>query len=137
MQHKGGVRVARKILVVDDDVNMRSVLEYRLEKDGHSVLLAGDGAHALELVRKERPDLVILDLVLPRLDGFGFLEALRGVEETISLPVLVLTAYGHEQNRIRSFELGAVCFVVKPFSPRTVAADVKRLLAAGRQAPPT
>jgi OmpR family response regulator RpaB len=130
MRFKGKVGVAGKVLVVDDDVNIREVLAYRLGRDGYSVLLSGSGEDALEQARIEQPDLIILDLSLPQLDGFGLLERLRSEASTSSIPVLVLTAYGHEENRARSLELGAVAFVVKPFSPRDLAADVRRILDA-------
>lgn len=128
MQFTGKVVVTGKVLVVDDDVNIREVLAYRLRRDGYSVLLSGDGEDAWEQARAEQPDLIILDLALPQLDGFGFLERLRSKGDTCSIPVLVLSAYGHEENRTRSFELGVVAFVVKPFSPRELAADVRRIL---------
>jgi DNA-binding response OmpR family regulator len=130
MQFKGKVTVAGKVLVVDDDANIRQVLAYRLGRDGYSVLLSGNGEDALEQARIKQPDLIILDLVLPQLDGFGFLKQLRSEADTNDIPVLVLTAYGHEQNRARSLELGAVAFVVKPFSPRELVADIERVLDA-------
>ena len=119
---------AKRIMVIDDDANIRSVLKYRLEKEGYSVLLSGDGLDALERAKLERPDLIILDLALPRLDGFGFLERLRSEAETRAIPVIVLTVYRHEENRTRSLELGAVEFVPKPFSLRKLVADVGRIL---------
>jgi len=120
---------AKRIMVIDDDANIRSVLKYRLEKEGYSVLLSGDGVDAVEKAKLERPNLIILDLALPRLDGFGFMERLRSDAETKTIPVIVLTAYRYEENRRKSLELGAVEFVPKPFSPRKVVADVGRILA--------
>ncbi len=122
--------MTKQVLVVEDDANMRSLLAYRLRKEGFCVLLSGNGLDGLEQARKERPGLIILDLALPLLDGFGFLERLMSEAETRTIPVLVLTAYGDEQNRRRSLALGAVAFVPKPFSPRTLAADVGRILRA-------
>jgi CheY-like chemotaxis protein len=119
---------ADRIMVVDDDRNIRLVLKYRLEKEGYHVLLAGDGVDALEKVRAEKPDLIILDLAMPRMDGFGFLEEIRGDGRASSVPVIVLTAYGFETNRARSLELGAVEFVTKPFSPRQLVAEVWKVL---------
>jgi two-component system alkaline phosphatase synthesis response regulator PhoP len=110
---------ADKVMVVDDDQNIRLVLKYRLEKEGYDVLLAGDGVDALEKVKAEKPDLIILDLTMPRMDGFGFLEEIKGNNgRANAVPVIVLTAYGYESNRARSLELGAVEFMAKPFSPR-------------------
>ncbi|MEA3459867.1 MAG: response regulator [Chloroflexota bacterium] len=119
---------ARMIMVVDDDTHIRSALKYRLEKEGYCVLLSGDGLDAVEKVKVERPDLIILDLAMPRLNGFGFLERLRSEAETKAIPVIVLTAYDSEENRTRSFELGAVEFVPKPFGLRELIADVGRAL---------
>jgi two-component system alkaline phosphatase synthesis response regulator PhoP len=121
---------ADRIMVVDDDKNIRLVLKYRLEKEGYHVLLAGDGEDALEKVRAEKPDLIILDLTMPRMDGFGFLEEIRDDGSgTSAVPVIVLTAYGYESNRAKSLELGAVEFVTKPFSPRQLVAEVWKVLS--------
>jgi CheY-like chemotaxis protein len=126
---------ADRIMVVDDDQNIRLVLKYRLEKEGYHVLLAGDGVDALEKVKAEKPDLIILDLAMPRMDGFGFLEEIRGngSADSISAPVIVLTAYGFERNRARSLELGAVEFVTKPFSPRQLVAEVWKVLCGKKK----
>ena len=120
---------AKRVMVIDDDANIRSALKYRLEKEGYSVLLSGDGLDGLEKVKLERPDLIILDLVMPRLDGFGLLERLKSEAETRAIPVIVLTAYNCEENRSRSLELGAVGFVSKPFSLRKLAMKVEEHLA--------
>jgi len=117
-----------KIMVIDDDLNIRLVLKYRLEREGYQVLLSGDGLDAVEKAKSECPDLIILDLALPRLDGFGFLKQLRSEAETKDIPVIVLTAYKYGENRARSFELGVVGFVSKPFSPRGLVAEVREIL---------
>ena len=93
------------------------------------MLLSGDGLDGLEKVKLERPDLIILDLVMPRLDGFGFLERLKSEAETSAIPVIVLTVYKYEENRSRSLELGAVGFVPKPFSLRELVTRVGEHLA--------
>lgn len=124
---------AERIMVVEDDRNIQLVLKYRLEKEGYRVLLAGDGADALEKVRAEKPDLIILDLALPKMDGFEFLEHMRGDCRSSDVPVIVLTAYGYESNRARSLELGAVEFVTKPFSPRQLVAEVWKVLCAKKK----
>ena len=122
-----------KIMIVDDDQNIRSVLRYRLEKEGYDVLLAGDGVDALEKVRAENPDLIILDLTMPKMDGFGLLEKIKGNGSTSGVPVIVLTAYGYESNRARSLELGVVEFVTKPFSPRQLVSEVWKVLDARKK----
>jgi CheY-like chemotaxis protein len=125
---------ADRIMVVDDDQNIRLVLKYRLEKEGYHVLLAGDGMDALEKVKAEQPDLIILDLTMPRMDGFGFLEEIRGNgSETSTIPVIVLTAYGFESNRARSLELDAAEFMTKPFSPRQLVSEVWNILGAKKK----
>jgi CheY-like chemotaxis protein len=123
---------ADRIMVVDDDQNIRLVLKYRLEKEGYDVLLAGDGVDALEKVKAEKPDLIILDLTMPRMDGFGFLEEIKS-DGSSSVPVIILTAYGYETNRARSLELGAVEFVTKPFSPRQLVAEVWKVLCVRKK----
>jgi DNA-binding response OmpR family regulator len=124
---------ADKIMVVDDDPNIQLALKYRLEREGYHVLLAGDGVDALEKVKVEEPDLIILDLVMPRMNGFGFLEQMKGDGGDSAVPVIVLTAYGYESNRARSLELGAAEFVAKPFSPRRLVAEVWKILGAKRK----
>ncbi len=125
---------ADRIMVVDDDLNIRLVLKYRLEREGYDVLLAGDGADALEKVKAENPDLIILDLTMPRMDGFGFLEEMRNNGSgTSTVPVIVLTAYGYETNRARSLDLGAVEFMAKPFSPRQLVSEIWKILDAKKK----
>jgi len=119
-----------RIMVVDDDLNIQLALKYRLEKEGYHVLLARDGVDALEKVKAGKPNLVILDLAMPRMDGFEFLEQMKGGGGDSTVPVIVLTAYGYESNRARSLELGAVEFVAKPFSPRQLVAEVWKILGA-------
>ena len=125
---RSGLLAAKRIMVIDDDPNIRSLLKYRLEREGYGVLLAEDGVDALKRVKLELPDLIILDLSLPRLNGFGFLELLGGETEVKSIPVIILSVYGNEKNRRRGAELGAAEFVVKPFSPRELIAKVGRIL---------
>lgn len=123
-----------RIMVVDDDLNIRLVLKYRLEREGYQVLLAGDGVDALEKVKAEKPDLIILDLTMPRMDGFGFLEEIKGDNgRANAVPVIVLTAYGFESNRARSLELGVVEFMTKPFSPRQLVAEIWKILDAKKK----
>jgi len=120
------VRVAQeKILVVEDDRNLVKLLKYNLEKDGYRVVAAADGEAGLAALRKERPDLVLLDAMMPKLDGFEFLKIVR--RET-RVPVLMLTARKDEMDRVLGLELGADDYVTKPFGVRELAARVKALL---------
>jgi len=113
------------ILVVDDDPIVRDVVVRYLERDGHRTLVAEDGNRAEELLRQERPDLAILDVMLPGKDGLALC---RSIRPRSSLPVILLTARGEEADRIVGLELGADDYVTKPFSPRELAARVRALL---------
>lgn len=114
-----------KILVVEDDKDISRLLKYNLDKEGYRVTAALDGETGLALFRKERPDLVMLDVMVPKLDGFGFLKAVRQDSKT---PVLMLTARKDEVDRVLGLELGADDYVTKPFSVREVLARVKAIL---------
>lgn len=119
---------AKVILVVEDDPDIRELLARYLKREEYQVLLAKDGEEGLERAGKVHPDLIILDLMLPRQDGLSVLKDLRRGEATTAIPVLILTAKGEEPDRIAGFEFGADDYVTKPFSPREVAARVKALL---------
>jgi DNA-binding response OmpR family regulator len=120
-----------KLLVVEDDRNLVKLLKYNLEKEGYRVVSAADGEAGLSALRKERPDLVVLDAMMPKLDGFEFLKIVRRESR---VPVLMLTARKEEMDRVLGLELGADDYVTKPFSVREVLARVKALL---RRAGPT
>jgi len=114
-----------KVLVVEDDKNLVKLVKYNLEKEGWRVVSAADGEAGLAALRKERPDLVVLDAMLPKLDGFEFLKIIR--RET-RVPVLMLTARKEEMDRVLGLELGADDYVTKPFGVRELVARVKALL---------
>lgn len=114
-----------KILVVDDEISLQETLAYNLTREGYQVEVAGDGNQALHLARTTKPDLVILDVMLPGLDGFEVCRALR--QET-NLPVLMLTARDDEIDRVVGLEVGADDYLAKPFSMRELSARVKALL---------
>jgi DNA-binding response OmpR family regulator len=117
------------VLVVDDDDTVREVLRRYLTRDGHEVIEAADGITGLGLVRSGHPDLVVLDLMLPGMDG---LEVCREIRRTSSIPVIMLTALGQESDRVVGLEYGADDYVVKPFSPRELALRVSRVLERSR-----
>lgn len=119
---------SKRILLVEDDADIRQLLWRYLEKEKYRLVLAKDGEEGLEQAGAQKPDLIILDLMLPRMDGLAVLRQLRQKEATASIPVLILTAKGDEADRIVGLELGADDYVSKPFSPREVAARVKALL---------
>jgi DNA-binding response OmpR family regulator len=117
------------VLVVEDESVVREVVVKYLRREGFRTLEAGDGDAACELVERERPDLVVLDLMLPRRDG---LDVCRWIRRRSEVPVIMLTARGEEADRIVGLELGADDYVTKPFSPRELAARVKTVLRRAR-----
>jgi DNA-binding response OmpR family regulator len=121
-----------KVLVVDDEPTVREVVAGYLRRDGHDVSEAGDGTTALELLDAEPPDLVVLDMMLPGVNGLDVLRRVRAVSD---IPVIMLTARAEESDRVAGLELGADDYVVKPFSPRELAARVNGVLRRtnGRQ----
>jgi two-component system phosphate regulon response regulator PhoB len=114
-----------RILVVDDDEESRALVRVALEREGFSVLEAGDGAEALEVVTKETPDLVVLDVNLPTMGGFDVLSRLRLVH---SVPVIMVTGRDGETDRVLGLELGADDYVVKPFAARELTSRVRAIL---------
>lgn len=117
-----------KVLVIDDEKDIVSLLHYHLEKAGFQCLEGMDGAVALRLVREYHPDLLILDLMLPGMDGLEICRQLRQDITTARLPILMLTAKAEEVDRIVGLEVGADDYVVKPFSPRELVARVRAIL---------
>ncbi len=113
------------VLVVDDEPIVREVVVRYLKRDGYETLEAGDGDEARALLEREQPDLVVLDVMLPGMDG---LELCRWIRSRSALPVILLTARGEEADRIVGLELGADDYVTKPFSPRELAARVRSVL---------
>jgi len=124
----GRERVRHKILVVEDEADIRELLRYSLTQEGYAVEEAADGAEALDRIARRAPDLVLLDLMLPRMSGLELCRKLRANSETAQMPVIVVTAKSAEVDRILGLEMGADDYVVKPFSPREVVARVKALL---------
>ncbi len=118
----------RQILVVEDEADIRNLGRYNLEQEGFAPLDAADGEQALSLARKLRPHLVILDLMLPGMNGLEVCRVLRSDERTAKLPVLMLTARATEVDKVLGLEMGADDYVTKPFSPRELVARVKALL---------
>ena len=113
------------ILLVEDEPTLSETLRYNLEREGYTVLTAADGVHGLELARREHPDLLILDIMLPRLDGFSVCRILR---QESDLPILMLTARQDEVDRIAGLELGADDYVAKPFSLGELLARVRAIM---------
>lgn len=123
--------MAPKILVVDDERPIAEILKYNLEKDGFEVILAFDGEEALRRTGEDNPDLIILDIMLPKMDGFAVCREIRARRE---IPIIMLTAKETELDKVLGLELGADDYVTKPFSAREVTARVKAILRRTRAA---
>jgi DNA-binding response OmpR family regulator len=125
--------MASKILVVDDEPAVTGLLTYNLRKANYDVLTAADGREALDLARQAHPDLVLLDLMLPEIDG---LDVCRELRKTSSVPIIMITARGEEIDRVVGLELGADDYVSKPFSVRELLARIKAVLRRSSQPEP-
>ncbi|MGD8625991.1 MAG: response regulator transcription factor [Anaerolineae bacterium] len=120
--------MAQRILVVDDDAEIVRLLRAYLVQEGYEVLAAYDGEEALHVIRRERPDLVVLDLMMPKRDGWDVTRAVRRAPELRATPIIMLTARVDDQDKIVGLELGADDYVTKPFNPREVVARVRAVL---------
>ncbi len=118
-----------RILVVEDDPRSFRLLEFRLKSQGHQVIGAVDGGEALKVASKEKLDLILLDIMIPVIDGFQVLRKLKSQEETKNIPVIMLTARSQEKDIVDGIEAGAVDYVTKPFSSAELIARVNRALA--------
>jgi DNA-binding response OmpR family regulator len=130
-KERGTESPVAKIMVVDDEPNIREVVSLYLRRDGHSVSTAADGQEALRLYRQTEPDLVVLDLMLPKVSG---IEVCRRIQSDRRVPVIMLTAKGEEEDKIIGLGIGADDYVVKPFSPRELAARVEAVLRRASEA---
>lgn len=122
-----------KILVVEDDKDIVKMLDYNLKKEGFRVLTAFDGENGLALANRDLPDLVILDLMLPGMDGLEVCKALKKESKTSSIAIIMLTAKSQESDKVIGLELGADDYVVKPFSPRELIARIKAVLRRAKE----
>ncbi len=123
------------ILVVDDEANIRQLVRYNLEKEGFTCSEATDGRACLESVRRERPDLIILDIMLPEKDGLEVCRQLKAQPATAAIPIIMLTAKAEEIDTILGLEMGADDYMTKPFSPRELIARVKAVLRRSQKEP--
>jgi DNA-binding response OmpR family regulator len=120
------------ILVADDDDDVVTLMAWSLERAGYDVATAADGEEALRLARERHPDLAVLDVMMPKLDGYRLTRALRACSQTEDIPIVLLTARNAPSDRARGVDAGADDYVYKPFSPRELSARVRtRLAAAG------
>jgi two-component system response regulator MtrA len=125
------VNVAR-ILVADDDVDIRELVEFKLSTMGHDIVAVGDGAAAIDACMAEKPDLAVLDVMMPGVSGLDAIRAIRAEPALADLPVILLTARAQESDVETGFDSGADDYITKPFSPRELASRVQALLSRSR-----
>ncbi|MEN8006930.1 MAG: response regulator [Candidatus Krumholzibacteriota bacterium] len=118
-----------RILVVEDDPDLRRILKLQLTTRGFGITEAENGAEGFKAIRNEVPDCVILDLMMPVMDGFGFLKRVRSLMDTKDVPILILTASEDERNRVRGFQYQADAYMSKPYDLEKLTREVERLLA--------
>lgn len=123
-----------KVLVIDDDVDLVDVISYALRREGFNVQIAVDGQQAVQRLKAGRPDVILLDIRLPKVSG---LEVLKRIREADNVPVIVLTALNDEETILKAFSLGADDFITKPFSPRQLTARIRAVTRRGGSAPNT
>lgn len=126
------------ILLIEDELTIQELVKFNLEREGYIVKIAGDGKRGLELVNSEMPDLILLDVMLPELDGYEVCKAIRGNKDTANLPIIMLSARDEVADKVIGLELGADDYITKPFSPRELVARVKARFREERRnaAPP-
>ena len=120
--------MSKKILAVDDERHIVRLVQVNLERAGYQVVTAFDGREALEKVESEQPDLVVLDVMMPYMDGFEVLQTLRKNQSTRDLPVIMLTAKAQDADVFRGWQSGVDCYLTKPFNPMELISFVKRIL---------
>jgi len=135
LRARGELAVTRKILVIDDESVLVETIAYNLEQAGYQVITAGDGTSALQAAYRELPDLIILDIMLPEMDGLEVCRQLRGESSTATTPIMMLTAKGDEIDKVVGLEVGADDYVTKPFGRRELLARVRALLRRVDYAP--
>ena len=129
-----------KILVVDDEIYIVHILDFSLGMEGYEVVTALDGEQALEKVKTEKPDLIVLDIMMPKLDGYEVCKSIKSNAATQNIPVILLSAKGRNVDQKMGFDVGADDYITKPFSPRKLVERINQLLgqtAAERPTPST
>jgi two-component system alkaline phosphatase synthesis response regulator PhoP len=125
----------KKIAIIEDEPDISELLAYNLEKEGYTVVRSFDGGEGLKLIRQERPDLILLDLMLPTMDGLEICQALKRDDPTKEIPIIMITAKSEESDVVVGLQLGADDYITKPFSPKVVLARVKAALRRGKNGP--
>ena len=122
-----------RILVVEDDPDLRRILNLQLASQGYEVSEAANGAEGFQAIQAEKPDCIILDLMMPVMDGFGFLKRARSIMDTMDVPILILTASEDEKNRVRGFQYQADAYMSKPYDLEKLIKVVENIMAAAAQ----
>jgi DNA-binding response OmpR family regulator len=122
-----------KVLVVDDEVNITQILEFSIGAEGFDVITAQNGEEAIEKARREQPDLIILDVMMPKIDGYEACRILKANPLTKNIPVVLLTAKGRDIDRRLGMEVGATDYIVKPFSPNKLVERIHQLLSCHKK----
>ena len=117
-----------KILVVDDEVNITQILEFSIGAEGYEVITAANGEEAIDKARREQPDLIILDVMMPKIDGYEACRILKANPLTKGIPVVLLTAKGRDIDKRLGYEVGATDYIIKPFSPNKLVDRIHQLL---------
>ena len=125
-------RGAARVLVVEDEADVAEMIRYNLGKEGYDVRLAGNGADALRQVKEAKPDVILLDIMVPQLNGWEICRRLKQDRETVGIPVIMVTGRVEEGDKVLGFEMGADDYVTKPFSPRELLARVRAVTRRGR-----
>ncbi len=121
--------MARKILTCDDEKHIVRLIQVNLERQGYEVITAYNGAECLEKVKEDRPDLIVLDVMMPEMTGFEVLDVLKKDPETENIPVIMLTARAQDSDVLRGWQSGVECYLTKPFNPMELIAFVKRIFS--------
>jgi two-component system alkaline phosphatase synthesis response regulator PhoP len=127
--------MSRKILTCDDEKNIVRLIQVNLERQGYEVVTAYNGRECLEKVASDKPDLIVLDLMMPEMTGFEVLEELKKNPETQNIPVIMLTARTQDQDVLRGWQSGVECYLTKPFNPIELLTFIKRIFAMEEQKP--
>ncbi len=122
-----------KVLVVDDEVNITQILEFSIGAEGFDVITAQNGEEAVEKARREQPDLIILDVMMPKIDGYEACRILKANPLTKNIPVVLLTAKGRDIDKRLGMEVGATDYIVKPFSPNRLIERINQLLSCHKK----
>jgi len=118
----------KRILIVEDEPEMVNMLRMRLESLGYEILVAMDGQEGLKKARTEKPDLIILDLMLPKMDGYKICGLLKADQKHMHIPIIILTARAQDEDRDMGLELGADAYIIKPFEPKNLVSTIKKLI---------